>query len=112
MKFKFGDIVKDTVSKAEGVVYRIYDDGGGIADTAYGAYGYNGKNVPQSFRKENRYLINTNRIDIGLAIRLQCHYAIEEMERVVKLHQDGEMSTNDMNDLLLSNHLFLTQVKR
>lgn len=111
MEFKFGDIVKDTQSKVEGVVYCVFKDGGVVADTACGTYGYNGKNVANTYSEQNEHLINTNKIDMGLAIKMQCHYAIKEMERVLQLHQDGEISISNMNDLLFSNHLFLTQSK-
>ena len=106
MKIQFGDIVKDRQSNIEGVVYRIFDDGGVSADTALGSCGYNGINVANDYIKNDKYLLNTGRKDIALAIKMQCYYAIKEMERLVKLYEDGELSSNQLDDLLLKNHLY------
>jgi len=106
MEIKFGDIIKDNQSKVEGVVYRMYDDGSVTADTAFGSYGYNSINVAHNHSKQNKDLIITNKKDIELAIRMQCYYAIKDMEEIVKLNKDGEISTNEMNRLLVKNHLF------
>ena len=110
-EFKFGDIVKDTESKVENVVYRVFEDGGVTADTAFGTYGFNGTNVANSYSKQNKYLRNTGRKDLALAIKMQCFYAVKDMERVVELYTNSEISLENMNKLLFENHLFNVKCK-
>lgn len=112
MNVKFGDIVKDRQSQIEGVVFRTFDDGGVSAATALGSYGYNGINVTNDYRKDDSNLIHTSKKDIALAIKMQCHYAIKEMERLVKLYEDGELSSSQLDDLLLNNHLYFINAKK
>ncbi len=77
MKIKFGDIVKDKFTNIEGVVYKISDDGSVTADTALG-------NGPNKFSMSDKGLIHTNKVDMEKAIRLQCYYAVKNMEKTIK----------------------------
>ncbi len=105
VKFKFGDMVKDIQSNVESVIYRI--DGDIVTtDTAYGNYGYNGVNVANTYNNPEKYLINLKRKDIKLAIKMQCHYALKDMERIIGLYENNEITEQEMNDLLFENHIF------
>ena len=101
-KIKFGDIIKDKLTNTEGVVYKIDNNGSVTADTAF-----DNNNIPTAhrFSKHDKTLIHTNKVDMETAIRLQCHYAVENMEKTLRDIEDDELSKEEINILLFNNHL-------
>ncbi len=102
-KFKFGDIVRCRVSGVAAVVWHVHKDKKGkyeyLADTAFGAYGFDGKRVAHSYSRYSMdELINLHRRDVKKAIEMQLFYTQKSFE----YYKD---KTND-EAVLLKNYMF------
>ena len=102
MKIKFGDIVKDKVTNIEGIVYKVSKNGSVTADTALGV---NNTFVPNTFSITDKNLMHTDKVDIEKAIRLQCYYAVENMEKTIRDIKDDSLSKDEINSILFNNHI-------
>ena len=106
MDFKFGDVVYITTTGEEVVVYRI-DEDSVTCDGARGSYGFDGEHVAHNYSGyQLKELIKTGTKDIAKAIRIQCFYALKEVERLEEEFKNKSITEKQLEDLLLKNYLF------
>lgn len=112
MNFEFGDVVYDKRSEVEAVVYRI-DEDSITCDGARGSYGFDEKHVAHIYSGQQlNELTKTGNKDIAKAIKTQCFYALEGVERLEEEFKNESITSKKLEELLLSNHLFNISMSR
>lgn len=106
MDFEFGDIVRDTKSNVETVIYRVHEDFV-TADVALGKYGFDGEHIAHNYSgSQLQELKKTGEKDFSKAIKLQCYYTLREVDRLEKEYKDNNISYEELQKLLLDNYIF------